>query len=254
MHIGAAGPPVWPDETTAIGTVALAFATFIAVIATILITRRDRENAAIDAKTEREIADARLDRQIEASASQLQVERSAADDRLQRQLDASVAQFQAEREALREQNQLEEAYLVQVAPGRMDPRLYQTRVTSDPDTPITCPCVIVVNRGSYTITDIQARFSPDGQSMLAYDKREHFSSLRNLPDEMRSSWIAEEPDTRLDTLTHMDGALRFSHDAIAEKNLFGTYPLVRWRDRWNQMWEYKLGRVRTISENEPWKP
>jgi hypothetical protein len=77
---------LWPDEMTAIGTVALAFVTFIAIIVTIVIARRDRRNAMADAQGERDAADARLDRQIAASASQLEAERAAADDRLQNSL------------------------------------------------------------------------------------------------------------------------------------------------------------------------
>jgi hypothetical protein len=142
---------------------------------------------------------------------------------------------------------------VQVTPGRMDPKLYPTKVSTEPDTPITCPCVIVVNHGHYTITDIQAQFSPNGASILTYGKREHFSSLRDLPSQM-TSWVDDEPDIRLSTLTPSDTGLRFSHDAIAEKNLTGTYPIVRWRDRWGQTWEHKLGVVRKISAAEVWKP
>jgi hypothetical protein len=253
VHLNAAAPPLWPDETTAIGTIALALVTLAAIIVTIVITWRDRRNAVIDAERERTTADSRLNRQIEASAAHLQAERAAADDRLQKQLDAAATQLQAEHDAAREQQQLAESYLVQITPGRMHPDLYKTRITTDPDTPITCPCVIVINRGHYTITDIHAQFSPDGRSILAYDKREHFSALRDLPQPM-SEWIEDEPDIRLSTLTPTDGGLRFSHDAIAEKNLRGTYPIIRWRDRWGQAWEHKLGTVRKITESEQWKP
>jgi hypothetical protein len=37
---------LWPDATIAIGTVALAFVTLVTIIVTIVITRRDRRNAA----------------------------------------------------------------------------------------------------------------------------------------------------------------------------------------------------------------
>jgi hypothetical protein len=49
---------------TAIGTIGLAFATFIAVGVTIWLARRDRIHAAADLATERADADARLERQI----------------------------------------------------------------------------------------------------------------------------------------------------------------------------------------------
>jgi hypothetical protein len=253
MHAYATGMPLWPDVATAIGTVILATATFVTLVVTVLITRQDRSNGVAAAKAEHEVADTRLDRQIASSASQLQAERAAADERLQRQLDASNAQFQAEREARREQEQMSEAYLVQVTPGRMAPELFGSRITTEPDTPITCPCVIIVNRGHYTIARIRAQFSTDGRNLLQYGKREHFSPLRGLADELSSN-IDDEPDVRLSTLTPTDCGMRFSHDAIAVKNLFGSYPIVRWEDRWGQMWEHKLGIVRKTSENEQWMP
>jgi hypothetical protein len=223
VYLNAAAPPLWPDETTAIGTVTLACVTFVAIIVTIVITWRDRKNAVTDAERERTAADNRLNRQVEASAAQLQVERAAADARLQRQLDTAAAQLQAEHDAAKDQEQLADAYLVQITPGRMFPDLYGTQVTTSPDTPVACPCVIIVNRGHYTITEIHAQSTPDGRSLLTYGKREHFSALRDLPRQM-SDYIDDEPDIRLDTLTPTDAGLRFSHDAIAETNLHGTYP------------------------------
>jgi hypothetical protein len=168
-------------------------------------------------------------------------------------VEASWSQLKIEQDTRREQEQLAEAYLVQVTPARMSPEKYGSRLTTNPDTPISCPCVIVVNRGHYSITDIQAELSTDGRSMLQYDKRQHFSALRHLPEDMTSA-ISDEPDVRLSTLTPMDGGLRFSHDAIAERNLFGSYPIVRWRDRWGQAWEHKLGTVRKVAVDEQWKP
>jgi len=273
VHVLAAGPPLWPDEATAIGTIALAFLTFVAVVVTIAVTRKDRQNAVSDANIERGLADARLDRelaasgaqlqderaaadqrlqrQLDASAQQLQDERAAADQRLQRQLDASAQQLQDERAVIEKREQLAEAYLVQVTPGRMSVEWYGSLISTEPGTAITCPCVIIVNRGNYTITDICARFSYDGTSVMQYDKQEHFSGLRGLPEEL-SNYIADEPDIRLTTLTPTDVGLRFSHDAIAKRNLHGAYPIVRWRDRWDQTWEYKLGIVYEVESNQPW--
>ena len=251
VHVLAAGPPLWPDEATAIGTIALAFLTFVAVVVTIAVTRKDRQNAVSDANIERGLADARLDRELAASGAQLQDERAAADQRLQRQLDASAQQLQDERAVIEKREQLAEAYLVQVTPGRMSVEWYGSLISTEPGTAITCPCVIIVNRGNYTITDICARFSYDGTSVMQYDKQEHFSGLRGLPEEL-SNYIADEPDIRLTTLTPTDVGLRFSHDAIAKRNLHGAYPIVRWRDRWDQTWEYKLGIVYEVESNQPW--
>jgi C4-dicarboxylate-specific signal transduction histidine kinase len=122
MYVVAAGSPLWPDETTAVGTVALAFVTVVAILVTLMITRQDRRNSAEDSTSERKDADARLERQISASVEQLQAERQAADARLERQIAASTEQLQAERQtadarlqaehdSLQEREQLSEAYL-----------------------------------------------------------------------------------------------------------------------------------------------
>lgn len=44
------------------------------------------------------------------------------------------AQLEAEHDAAKEQEQLAEAYLVQITRGRMFPDLYGTQVTTEPDT------------------------------------------------------------------------------------------------------------------------
>jgi hypothetical protein len=63
-----------------------------------------------------------------------------------------------------------------------------------------------------------------------------------------------ERNVRNDTLTPADMGLLFVRDAMAESKIFGCYPVVRWRDRWGQVWEHKLGVVREIKEGEQWMP
>ena len=270
--------PLWPDEMTAIGTVALAFVTLAAILVTLMITRRDRQNAISDSADERKAADDRVDRQISASAEQLQAERKAADDRLERQTSASAAQLelertaaderlrrqieaaadeaQLERELAKDREQLAEAYAVQVTAARMDPQKFGSQITtSDQNDPITCPCVFVVNSGHYTITRIEAQFSPEGASLLTYGRRTHLSSWARLPPEVieQTGLARPERNVRNDTLTPADMGLLFAHDAMAESKIFGCYPIVRWRDHWGQMWEHKLGVVRKITEGDQWR-
>jgi hypothetical protein len=135
----------------------------------------------------------------------------------------------------------------------MDPAYYESAVTSDRDTPIACPSVTIVNHGHYTITGIEAQLSTDGRSLMSYGKREHFSGLANIPQDLQAGTY-EEPDVRLSTLTLTDRGLRFTHDAIADKFLHGSYPIVRWKDMWGQIWEHKLGVVRRIQQDEQWSP
>lgn len=255
VYLAARGSPLWPNEMTAIGTICLALVTLAAIIVTVVITRQDRQNTVSDALAERNAADDRLNRQIAVSATQLQSEREASDQRLQRQLDAAEAQAQAERDAACEREQLMGAYAVQVTPARMDPKNYGSQImTSDPKDPITCPCVFITNTGHYTITDVQAQFSPDGKSLVGYEDRVHISSWAMLPPKLVHSFglSAPERNIRNDTLTPADMGLLFVSDAMAESKIFGCYPVVRWRDQWGQRWEHKLGVVRKITENERW--
>ena len=55
------------------------------------------------------------------------------------------------------------------------------------------------------------------------------------------------------TLTPADAGLRFSEDARTVRDLAGSYPIIRWRDRWGTWWENKQGVVRHLAEGEDWK-
>jgi hypothetical protein len=74
VNLTAAALPLWPDETTAIGAVALAFVTLMAITVTIVITSQGRRRAVTDAERQRTAANDRLNRHMEASAAPLQAE------------------------------------------------------------------------------------------------------------------------------------------------------------------------------------
>lgn len=46
---------------------------------------------------------------------------------------------------------------MQLMAVRMAPDTHGTRITRDPETPITCPGVIVINRGYDTITHLETQ-------------------------------------------------------------------------------------------------
>jgi hypothetical protein len=236
----------WASGATAIGTVAVAV---VAVGVAILSQRHsdrqireEREHSDEVVAEERRLANQRL-------AEQMRVENS----QVLTQLEQSRDQFRELREKEQDAEQIAEAYAVQIVPVRMSPESYGTRVATDPETAITCPGVIVINRGRYTITRLEAQICLNGNSMTHYDKREHFSTwwnLRNMP--LAEGLDGPEPDVRLDTLTPSDLGMRFTHDAIAESRVRGSYPVVRWKDRWGQTWEHKLGRVEKIGDDTQW--
>ena len=125
---------------------------------------------------------------------------------------------------------------------------------------------MVVNRGKFTITRIEAQFSYDGMSLVPGHRAARVSSFRSVPQELlpapgafpTSGGFAKygqagEP-AMLGVLTPWDGGIRFESDDVAAKFLKGPHPLVRWTDRWGARWEYRRGEVRQVSDDEPWSP
>jgi hypothetical protein len=211
-------------------------------------TRADRQLAE-----ERVLADKRLADQLAHSDAQLAAERAAADARLKEELAHADAKLAEERQIAREREQWAEAYAVEVSAGQMSPEEYGSRITTEPDVPIACPVAIVVNRGHYVITEVYARFRSGTGGLLAYGRTEHFSSLWNLRGEILAGVIRPERNLSPTTLTPADAGLRFSEDAKAVRYLAGSYPIIRWRDRWGTQWESKQGVVRQVAEGEDWK-
>lgn len=249
----------WASGATAIGTIAVAVVAVGVAIVSLRHSdkqiREERDHSDEVVAEERRLADKRLADQIRHSDEQLAQEREAADTRLHDQLEHSESQLGFQRARAQDAEQIAEAYAVQVVPVRMSPDAYGSKVATDPGTPITCPGVIVINRGRYTITRLEAQICLNGKSMTSYGKRQHFPAwwnLRNMP--LAEGLEGPEPDIRLDTLTPSDLGMRFVHDAIAERHVRGAYPVVRWKDRWGQTWEHKLGKVEKIDEGTQWTP
>jgi hypothetical protein len=240
-------PTDWTNVVTAIGTVATALAAVgIALWSEWRTSRRiasEREHSNKILAEERAISTARFAGEREHSDAQLREQRAHAD-----------TQLREERQLAENREQLAEAYAVQVTAARMSAEVYGSQVMSDPNTPIACPVAIVVNGGRYTITQIEARICLGGKSITGYSKTEPFSSWWNLPKPIASDLSGQERDIFLNTLTPADLGMRYIHDAVAEQFLHGSYPIVRWRDRWGARWEHKRGVVRQVTEGENWEP
>jgi len=236
--------PGWPDELTAWGTLAVA----VVAVGVALFgewragsrVRAERAHQADVLNAERKAADDRLQRQLEDSASQLQ-----------QQLDHASAAARTERDRAH----TADAYLVQVTPARMPAAAFRSQITTEPGIPVTCPVVIVRNRGHYTITDVDARFSPDGRSVTSYHRTEHFSSYYNMRElgGLVDDLTGPEHDFGRRILTPDDIGMRFTHDALAEKDIQGCYPVVRWRDHHGQRWQHRLGIVKPIPDAAQWE-
>jgi hypothetical protein len=202
---------------------------------------------------ERALADKRLADQLAHSDAQLAAERAAADARLKEELAHADERLTDEHRIAREREQWAEAYAVEVTAAQMSPEAWGSRVTTQPDVPIACPVAIVVNRGHYAITDVYAQFRAGTGGLMAYGRTEHFSSWWGLFGEIKSGVSSPERNLSPTTLTPADAGLRFSEDARTIRDLAGSYPVVRWRDRWGTRWESRQGVVRQVVEGEDWR-
>lgn len=235
----AAGTPLWPSELTAWGTLAVAVvAVTVALFAEWRTSKRlakQQEKHDQEIAEERRLADERLRTQMEHSDQQLQHEREAADARLQE-----------EHRIAREREQLNQAYALQVV-----------LMKAFADTPEARRLVVnIVNHGMQTITRIEARFTPDGRSVIPPHRQVRVPGQQlALPPELTSMFeeSAEGPSYG-DTLTPYDAGMSIETDLIGVDRLTDPMAMVRWTDRWGTRWENKHGDVRQIEENERWNP
>lgn len=208
-------------DWTAVGTIALAAATLIAVVTTIIITAQERKRA---------------------------------DERLGEERGHSATQLEDERRHAREREQLAEAYKVQVVLGEKAAGEPTDSTYEEPDESVRQLVAIVVNHGAYTITRVEAQFSYDGNSLNSHRRTEHLSGFQGMAHGLRSGWEPTAGSRRGSTLAPWDAGMRFESDRVHEKFLAGPYPVVRWTDRWGTRWEHKHGEVKQVDESTQWLP
>ena len=249
MSASAPGPD-WASSMTAVGTVALAVVTVATIIVTVVITRQDRRRAdkqLADAQArhdkeiteERALADKRLAEQLAHNDDQLADERAH-----------SAAQLREERERALDQEQRGEAYAVLVTPAKIaardaDPGSMAERSEGD-----ECPVAVVINRGRFAITDLEAQFARD-TALYPSCQMEYYSDYPSLPKELVSGLVA---DPAINVLPPGFAGIRFIGGAMSSRDLHGMDPIIRWTDRWGTRWEHNRGQVRPIAAREPWKP
>jgi hypothetical protein len=172
-------------------------------------------------------------------------DRRRADKALIAQQEHAEALRREDREHAQEAEQLAEAWAVEVIPHVWpESRDGSTKRLS----------VSVTNLGSYTITRVAARFSPEGTSLISYESAQRItedSGVYPLGYDDRAAGFTMSGYEGI--LTRGTG-LSFRSDPIDTDKLAGPYPVVRWTDRWGQRWEHRKGRVERIEEDEPWSP
>jgi hypothetical protein len=218
VTIAAASGPNWTDIMTAFGTVG-------AVIAAVGI--------ALWAEWR--------------SGRRLAAEREHSDRQLEEERAHSRAQIEEERALSREHEQFAEAHAVQVA-----------MVTTEPDEEhIRSVAAIVVNRGTFTIRRVEARFWLPGPnpSLVSPGYRERVQGADMLNEKLLLGMSGRlEGFVHDDILTPWDIGVRFEADPMDTANVVGAYPVVRWTDRWGTRWEYRRGEVRQVRDDESWSP
>lgn len=238
MIIAAASdaPAVW----TAVGTIVLAALTFAAVVTAIIITRQDRNRASKQRKEDRDEAARLLADERKYAAGVLAAERQAADDRLARQLKATSDQLWEERGHRVIAQQLSDAWAV---------RVLMTREPPDPDEDARL-IAVVTNLGSRTISDLRAQFSPDGTSRIGVFRTEHVPRPTDPA-------VPFNPDTiRALGVLPPGAGVQFSSEVIDAARLTGADVIVRWRDFYDNTWQFKSGKVSTTpityAEQQDW--
>ena len=245
-----ASGPDWASVMTAIGTVALAAVTVGAIIATIVITKQDRQRGDIqladaqirhakEVAEERVLADKRLTEQLAHSDAQLADERAH-----------SAAQLQEERQRSLDAEQRGEAFAVLVTPSKIPAKLADPAESAETDDSEECPVAVVINNGRFTVTSLDARFARNA-ALYQCQQMEYYSAYPALPQELVSGLVA---DPAINILPPGFAGVRFIGASMAAGDLHGMNPIVRWTDRWGTRWEHKLGQVRPITAEEPWEP
>lgn len=226
MTVIAASGTSWTDIMTAFGTAFGAVATFGAVVVAIWIAlRSDRET----------------NHRIEA-------EHKRSDQLLEDERAHGRAQIEEERRIAREREQLAEAYAVQVVAAETPIRFAGDQGTGKQ------LAAIIVNRGKFTITRIEAQFSPDGMSLIPHFAYKRMPGFDIVPDDLRAGWQDSSGQAMYRVLTPWDKGIRFATDTVHDKFLKSPYPVVRWTDRWGARWEHKRGEVHQVRDDEQWSP
>ncbi len=250
MALAAAGGPSWTDILTAIGTVG-------AVIVALGIALYTDWRAGKRIKDEHDRSDQLLAEERERSRAALADERAY-----------GRAQLEEERRLAREREQLAGAYAVQVVNAQEFQMLRDATIEEVASGSVANPfgvppvqvdwthlAVLIVNRGSYTITRVEVQFSPDGRSLMPPAWGVRLLGFDELPERLKEDNLEPGADAaRADILTPWDTGLRFRADPIGAHAIRDQYSLVRWTDQWETRWEHKLGVVRRIADDAPWEP
>jgi len=243
--------PDWATIMTAFGTVG-------AVIAAVWIAIASSKKTDRTVAAERTEADRRLREQFDHSDEQLRKQQEHSDEQLRKQQEHSDEQLAAERAAADERlqrqfardEQLEqrsEAASVEVTAFVIPADVNVAISTGDP---VGRAAVIVTNKGRYGIENIDARLSPDGQSVVAFVNRRNVTDVTGAAG-VGLDVIGSLAEVHLGTIGPGAGML-FIGDNRLVRDLRTAFPIIRWSDRWGDTWEYRQGALYQTDPQVDW--
>lgn len=150
-----------------------------------------------------------------------------------------------ERRLAHEQEQLAEAWSVQMIVGQTAPE------PASPGGAVARPAVLVINTGRYTITRVDARFSLDGKSTVGGTVTSPFWNLSNVPPELARDLIGPIGHAYVGVLAPGRGT-RILGDRLSLDQLLSALAIVRWVDHWGSLWEHRQDQRKPIKEGTPW--
>jgi len=157
------------------------------------------------------------------SATRIKAEHERSDRQLEEERALSRTQIEDERRLAREQEQLAEAYAVQVVLGE--------RSVGEPDDSVKRLAVMAVNPGSYTIRRVEAQVSYDGKSLAAHARYQRLPGFGEVRERLRDGWSPSSERALHGVLTPRDAGIRFESDDVHVRHPKSPYPPVRWTDR-----------------------
>jgi hypothetical protein len=244
--VPAAGGPSWTDVLTAIGTVG-------AVVVALGIALYADWRAGKRIKDEHQRADGLLTEQRQQAEDDLAEQRRHEQDALEEERRHSRFQLEEERELALDRERIAQAYLVQVGFGQRDPGQGAPDVQGRRSaSAIRQLGVMVVNRGSFTITRVEAQFVVEN-TIIPHDRYERLSGAEALPQALQRGFDMSIEWPLRGVLTPWDIGIRFQIDGMDVGQVADWYPIVRWTDRWGARWEHKKGVVRRITDETPWE-
>jgi len=215
--------PTWADIVTALGTVGTA----VVALGIALVSSR---------QTRSQVAE-------EHRRGEQQVKEERAYGRVQ---------LDEERRLAREREQLAQAYQVQVVLGERTAGP-SAEGTAMPDGSIKELAALVVNHGSATITDVDARICLDGKSIASFARSKRLTGFGSVSERLRDGFAASAEHALDGVLTPRDAGVRFESYPVPTASLADPYPLVRWTDRWGTRWEHRRGEVGQVVPGQDWR-